>query len=196
MIDSFIEGLHNTGPLEGVAVITGILYLLFAAKENSWCWFFAAVSVSIYAYLTFTASLYAEFVLQIYYGYMAYYGYKSWGRGNQREPLKISSLSIKQNALFISLGAGLTILLATLLLHFTDADFPYLDSFTTVFSILTTVLVARKIIDNWLYWIVIDIAACYLYFQKHFVFTSVLYAVYVVLAIIGFINWQKHAKQA
>ncbi|RLA00588.1 MAG: nicotinamide riboside transporter PnuC, partial [Gammaproteobacteria bacterium] len=115
--------------------------------------------------------------------------------GNIDDNLAISSWSWSQQILFLAIGTVLTIATASYLNSINASQSPYLDAGVTVFSILNTVLMARKVLQNWLYWIVIDTAAIVLYAQNGYYATIVMYSVYLILAVIGFISWQNLYKQ-
>tara|TARA_B100001758_G_C18295014_1_gene549132 strand:+ start:374 stop:976 length:603 start_codon:yes stop_codon:yes gene_type:complete len=175
---------------EFIAVAFSILYVILAAKENIYCWTAAAISVSIYIYLCYSAKLYAETFLQFFYLIMAFVGYYNWSRSNLKsKKLSIQEWSINKHFMLIILGAISSLIMGFLLTSYTDAEIATLDSFTTIFSLFATYLVVKKIIENWLYWIVIDIAAVYLYFEKGLLLTSLLFIIYTVIAIFGYFKW-------
>lgn len=201
-MDILIElynGLLNMGWLEGFGVLFGILYIYFAAKEMIWCWYASLVSVSIYLVICYQVQLYAEMGLNFYYLGTTVYGWWHWRNPNRKEKeLPISKMQLKEHAIFIILGVLFTVGLGYFLVENTNAQLPYLDSFTTVFSILTTLLVTRKVLENWIYWIFIDAVAVYIYFQRELYLTSLLMAAYVIIAAAGYLNWRKlyHTKYA
>ncbi|WP_281613670.1 nicotinamide riboside transporter PnuC [Flammeovirga sp. SubArs3] len=177
--------------LELIAVIFSITFTVLAIKENIWCWAASTISVSIYMYLCITAKLYAETGLQIFYLIMNVVGFYQWKfKRKDQEILQLSEWSLKTHfILFIIGGIGIYIL-ASGLLKYTDAALPFVDSFTTVFSIIATFMVTRKIVSNWLYWIVIDAISVYMYYIKGFQLTSFLFIVYTLLAVWGYYQWR------
>ncbi len=181
---------------ETLAVVLSVAYLLLAMRENSLCWYCAFFSTAIYVWIFGDVSLYMESALNIYYMAMAVYGWYQWQRGgDQQAGLSISRWSRRQHILALSAIAMATAVSGYLLDSRTDARLPYLDSFTTWASVLTTLMVARKIIDNWLYWIVIDGASIYLYLDRGLYQTAALFALYIVLAVIGYRLWLQHYRQ-
>ena len=186
--------------LEVLAVLTSVAYLVLAARENIWCWFFAMVSVVCYTIMLFDANLYAETALQGYYGFMAVYGFYQWRNSSSEETAldqpkeenaPILTMSLKLHwIVLISILVG-TALTGYLLSAYTDASIPYLDAFTSVGALFTTWLVTKKYIENWLYWIVVDGAGVYLYFTKEFYLTALLFVAYVIIVIFGFFNWKQ-----
>ena len=182
--------------LETVAVLLAIAYLLFAIKENSLCWYCAFFSTAIYVWIFGDVSLYMESVLNIYYMAMAVYGWYQWQRGGQQHKgLQISSWPLAKHIFALGIILMATVISGYLLAGNTDARLPYLDSFTTWASVVTTVMVARKIIENWLYWVVIDAVSIYLYLDRGLYQTAGLYGLYIVLAIAGFIVWIKTYRE-
>ena len=179
----------NWSIIETLAVISSVIYVVLAAKESILCWGAAAISVSLYIYICFSAQLYPETGLQIFYLCMALYGYYSWNKKEQS--LQIIEWSISKHLTVLILGAILTFLMGFYFTTYTDAKMPILDSFTTVFSIFATYMVAKKILGNWLYWIVIDTVSVYLYFSRDLHLTSLLFITYTIIAIFGYSNWLK-----
>ncbi|MDG1819893.1 MAG: nicotinamide riboside transporter PnuC [Porticoccaceae bacterium] len=182
--------------LETVAVVLSIAYLLLAMKENSLCWYCAFFSTAIYVWIFGDVSLYMESALNIYYMVMAVYGWYQWQRGGQdHSGLKISRWSLSNHATAIVVILIATLVSGYLLTDNTDARLPYLDSFTTWASVLTTLMVARKIIENWLYWVVIDFVSIFLYLDRGLYQTAALFVLYIVLAVAGYIIWTKKYRE-
>lgn len=183
----------NWSKIECVAVLFSILYIILVAKENICCWLAAAISVTIYIYICFSAQLYAETALQVFYLFMALYGYYNWKK--EKCSLPIIEWSIKKHLGVFVLGALATFLLGFYFDTYTNAKMPIIDSFTTVFSILATYMVVKKILGNWLYWIVIDTVSVYLYISRDLHLTSLLFITYTIIAIFGYFNWLKVIKR-
>jgi nicotinamide mononucleotide transporter len=182
--------------LETVAVVLSIAYLLFAMKENSLCWYCAFFSTAIYVWIFGDVSLYMESALNIYYMLMAVYGWYQWQRGGQNHAgRKISRWSLSNHIIAIAAILIATVISGYLLTKNTDAQLPYLDSFTTWASVITTLMVARKIIENWLYWVVIDFASIFLYLDRGLDQTAGLFVLYIILAVAGYILWTKKYRE-
>ncbi len=179
--------------LEMLAVLLSLAYLLLAMKENSLCWYCAFFGTAIYIWIFGGVKLYMESLLNVYYLVMAVYGWYQWRLGGKgHHGLEVSRWPFDYH-LYAFLGVLLVSLISGYLLEInTDAQLPYLDSFTTWGSVLTTYMVARKVLENWLYWIVIDSVSIYLYLDRGLYFTAGLFAIYVVLVVIGFVTWRKH----
>ena len=182
----------NWSGIECVAVFFSILYVILAAKENIFCWWAAAISVTLYIYICFFAQLYPETGLQVFYLCMAFYGYYNWNKKEQS--LQIIEWSISNHLFVLVIGAILTFLMGLYFTTYTNAKMPIVDSFTTVFSIFATYMVTKKILGNWLYWIVIDTVSVYLYFSRGLHLTSLLFMAYTIIAILGYFSWLKKIK--
>ena len=183
--------------LETLAVALGVAYLVLAMRENSLCWYCAFFSTALYVWIFGDVSLYMESALNVYYMGMAIYGWFQWQRGGvNHEGLDIIRWTAKQHGLAISAIVLAALVSGYLLSIGTDARLPYLDSLTTWGSILTTVMVARKVLENWLYWIVINSISIYLYLDRGLEQTASMFMLYLVLAILGYYAWRKkHAGQ-
>ena len=189
------QSLQNS-LLELMAVVFAVAYLVLAVKENSLCWYAAGISTLIFLFIFWDVKLYMESGLQIYYLAMAFYGWYQW-RGAQTETvsLRVSKWHAKQHVVALALIATLTFISGSLLNSGTDANLPYLDSFTTWASVVTTFMVARKILENWLYWLVIDSVSIYLYLDRELYFTSLLFAIYIVIIFFGWFAWNRSYRQ-
>lgn len=196
-LESLINGAQSMSPWEAVAVIFAIAYLLLAVRENILCWLFAFMSTAIYTVLFWDVSLLMESALNVYYMAMAVFGWYQWTRGghngdDQPHALAIQSMSNRQHTQVITAIAILTFVSGYLLSEYSSAAWPYVDSFTTWASVITTYLVTRKYLQNWLYWIVIDAVSVPLYIDRGLNLTALLFAAYIVIAVFGYLGWRKH----
>lgn len=191
------DWLKSQSVLEISGVISGIVCVYLAAKNNIWSWPFAIISVSLYIIIFFEAKLYADAGLQVYFFITNIYGWYFWSRKSEQEDKAPVSFASRKS-LLISLVALLifTLLLGTFLYKGTDASFPYLDSFCTACSLVAQLFLARKIIENWLIWIFVDIIYVGVYLVKDLHLTAGMYALYVLIAAMGYINWKKEYKQS
>jgi nicotinamide mononucleotide transporter len=183
----------NWSIIESVAVLFSVLYVILAAKESIWCWGAAAISVTLYIYIFFSVQLYPETGLQVFYLFMAFYGYYNWNKKEQS--LQIIEWNISKHFAVLILGAILTFLMGFYFTTYTNAKMPIVDSFTTVFSIFATYMVVKKILGNWLYWIVIDTVSVYLFYSRDLHLTSLLFMAYTIIAIFGYFNWLKKMQK-
>jgi nicotinamide mononucleotide transporter len=181
-------------PLEAAGVLFGVLYLVLAIRESLLCWPAAFISSVLTIVVMFGARLYAEAGLNVFYAAMAVYGWYQWrygGRDRGAAALRIGVWRLRTHALASGGSLALSALVGWLMSRYTDAAFPYLDAFVTVGSIVTTYMVANKILENWLYWLVIDSLSLYLYLERGLNLYAALFALYLVLVVIGFIRWRR-----
>jgi nicotinamide mononucleotide transporter len=184
-------------PAEIVAVVMAVAYLLLAIRQNIWCWFCAGVSTAIYVWLFFGAKLYMESALNSFYFAMAIYGWYVWmsGRSNGHER-PVVAWPFRAHVVAIALVVGASAASGYLLSTRTDAAFPYVDSLTTWAAIWATFLVARKVLENWWYWLVIDTASVFIYWSRGLELTSLLFVFYVVMIPFGIVSWTRSYREA
>lgn len=184
--------------IEILGVVTGLLYLYFSVKQIIWLWLFGILSSLLYIYVFFKAGFFADMSLQVYYFFISIYGWHHWlkGRTGNGEKLKVSSITGKQWLIYIIITILLTLISGIILSHLPGSNLPYLDAFTTAASVVATWMLARKILENWLWWILIDIVSIGMYIYKDLYPTLILFAVYTSMAFIGYIQWKKDLKTA
>ena len=175
--------------IEIIAVVFSILYVILVANENIWCWLCAAISVSLYIYICYSAKLYLETGLQIFYFIMAIYGYLQWNK--PKKEIIISTWSLQRHLIILGVVIIASLLLGKLFEIYTDAALPIIDSFTTIFSLFATYMVTKKILENWIYWIVIDIVSVFLYFSRDLQLTAGLFTTYTIISVFGYLSWKK-----
>jgi len=195
IIHALQEWLRHQKPLEVAGVITGLLCVYLAARNNIWNWPIAIVSVGIYIFIFFDSHLFADMGLQFYFMAMNIYGWYNWSKrpaGEDKSPV----LLITKNEIVYAVVVIIvfTFVLGSLL-KYTTASFPFLDSFCTACSLVAQVFLARKVLENWLIWIFVDIIYVGVYIFKNLDLTAVMYAVYVVIATIGYLDWKKDYKK-
>jgi nicotinamide mononucleotide transporter len=183
-------------PLEVIAVAAAIAYLVLAIRQNIWCWLGAGVSTAIYIYLFFDARLYMESALNLFYFAMAIYGWSVWhfGRSGDAE-LPVSVWPGNVHAAAIVAVVAASAVSGYLLSRYSDAVYPYVDSMTTWGAIWATFLVARKVLENWWYWLVIDAASIVIYWSRDLHLTALLFVVYVVMIPFGLIAWRRSWRE-
>ena len=179
-----------------VSVAFGLAYIVLAARESIWCWPCAFIGTGSAVVLFWKGMLPMESLLNAYYLIMAVYGWWQWryGGSNDGSNLKISSWSVQQHLICFTSVAILCAISGYYLSQYTNAALPYIDSFTTWSAVITTWMVARKILENWLYWLVINSASIYLYLEREFYLYAALFVVYIVIALYGYYEWRKHFK--
>lgn len=183
--------------LEGLAVLMAIAYLLLAIRQNIWCWLCAGVSTAIYVWLFIDARLYMESVLNAFYFAMAVYGWYSWRNGTGIDgelavsvwPARVHVVAIA-SILLLSLASGYG------LSRWSDAALPYVDSLTTWGAIWATFLIARKVLENWGYLLVVDLASIFIYWNRGLELTALLFVAYVIMIPFGYLNWRRSMRPA
>ena len=185
-----------TSIIEILAVTTALLYLFLAAKEDVKCWYAAIISSSLYFFIMINADLIMEACLQIFYIGMALFGLNQWRKsyaGNQS--IKIKTWELKTHFYVISFILIIASLSGLLLNKYTNAALPFLDAITTFGAIITTYMVAIKVLENWLYWFVIDSISIYIFVSRELFLTAGLFSVYLVIIIFGYISWKKNLRE-
>ena len=191
--DSLIQFFTQTGWLEWCGVFTGILCVWLAAKNNIYNWPIAIISVLIYIVIFYESKLYADMGLQFYFFAMNLYGWYFWSRNKSSGESSSPVLWITKNEVMLSiLGVIIfTSVLGFLLKQHTDAAFPFIDSFCTACSLIAQIFLARKVLQNWLIWIFVDLIYVGVYVSKGLYATAIMYALYVYIASKGYFDWKK-----
>jgi nicotinamide mononucleotide transporter len=182
--------------IEITGAILGLIYVLFSIRQNISLWFVGILTSAFYIFVFFHSKLYANMSLQFYYLIMSVYGWYIWRKNdknnlNSDDAFHVRSISKKLFLWSLFIGSVLLIILYKILDQYTDSPFPVWDSFTTMFSIIATWMLARKFVENWLLWIVTDTVSICLYFYMKLFPTSVLFLIYTVMAVFGYIEWKK-----
>lgn len=202
----FIINWFITNFWEVFGAVSGILYLFFSIRQNILLWPLGILTSAIYVYVLFVAGLYADMSLNAYYVVISVYGWYYWLKGSSNKQLadnelKISVVNNRQALELLGLTVILYGIILVLLLYlpekldFPKAQIPYLDAFTTAGSVVATWMLARKILEQWLIWIVVDAVSLGYYFYKELYATTVLFAVYTVMAVVGYLQWRKNYLQ-
>lgn len=183
--------------IELLGALFGLLYIILSIKQNIWCWPIGLITSALYIYVFFITKFYADMGLQVYYLVVSIYGWYFWmfgGKSTKKDDLKISNVGFRRFLYITVATAVLFGVIAFILINFTDSEIPYWDAFTTAGSFVATWMLARKIIEHWLIWIIVDSVSLGLYIYKGLYATVILFAVYTLLAVIGYIEWKKELK--
>jgi nicotinamide mononucleotide transporter len=183
--------------IELSGTIISFIYLYFSIKQNILLWLTGLISALLYAYVFFHAKFYADMSLQVYYIVISIYGWIYWAnklKENKEHEFPIQKYSTKQWLIFILLTSIGTYLTGYFLDNYTDSPVPYWDAFTTISSFIATWMLAKKYIENWLIWIVVDFVSMILYFWKGLYTTVILFAVYTIMGFVGYLEWKKSLK--
>lgn len=182
--------------IEWSAVVLALGYVVLAARNSPWCWPLAFVSSCLWAYQVYAAyALYFDAALNAFYAVMAIVGAVQWLRGGAGgEPLPITRLPLSTHAAWIGGGLAATGLAWVLAEAYTDAARPLADALTTVFSVIGTILLVRRVVDNWLYLLAMDLVYVWLYLERGSLLFAGLFVVYSVLAVVGYAAWLRELR--
>ena len=183
--------------IEILGAILGILYIFFSIRQNIFTWPTGLLTSVLYVFVFFQSKFYADMGLQVYYVGISIYGWYYWVKG--KKPENSDSVPVKETRKILWLKlAAVTLLLygviLYILLNFTDSPVPFMDTLTTALSIVATWMLARKYIEHWLIWVVVDIISTGLYIYKELWPTVILFIVYTVMAVLGYVEWKKDLK--
>lgn len=180
--------------LQIIGVALGLLYLYLEYKANIWLWVVGLIMPIVHGTLYFRQGLYADCSMQVYYILAGLYGLAMWSRkpkSEESKPLKITATPARTWLGIVVLYIALHGLIYTLLVQFTDSTVPFWDSFTTALCIVAYWMLSRKYVEQWLVWLVVDIATVGLYIYKEIPLTAGLYALYSALAVAGYLRWRR-----
>jgi nicotinamide mononucleotide transporter len=190
--EELVVGIVNSSIWEWLAVTCNIFYVIFIAQQRIVGWYFGIVGSALYVYINISVNYYIEAQLQLFYIVMAVLGIYFWNKKKGNLPfVRISEWPVKNHLFNISIGLIITFIWGYIFSKYTEQSNPYIDAFTTVFSLTATYLTTRKIASSWLYWIIIDLISIYLYFDKALTLSSLLFFTYSVLAVYGYVKWRK-----
>lgn len=180
------------GITEALAVVTGLACVILTVRQNIWCWPIGIISVALYIVVFHDARLYSDMGLQVIYVFMQIYGWHNWLYGGaDRGELSVSRLTPFSLAAWISVSAIGSYSLGYGMSSYTNADLPYVDSTATTMSLVAQWLMSKKILECWLIWITVDVISVAMYFVKDLYMTTGLYAVFLTLAMSGFLAWRR-----
>jgi nicotinamide mononucleotide transporter len=186
---------RSTGWVEIIAAVLAVVYLLLAIRQQLACWAAAFVSSCLYVWVMFGARLYMESVLNAFYAGMAVYGYWQWTRrGTGGRELEVSRWSVSRNALGLLAVVAMSMVSSYFLRRFTPAAWPFVDSMAAWASVFATFLVARKVYENWHWWLVIDSVSLWLYFTRGLYLTVLLFGLYLMMIVIGMREWRRSSQ--
>jgi len=192
----FVTAWQGTSWIELLAALLAVLYLVLAIKQRLSCWVAAFISSCLYVWVLFGARLYMESVLNAFYAAMAVYGYRQWRSGQGGAARVVTRWPIMPH---LAGMLGIVVLASVssyYLRRYTPAAWPFVDSMVTWSSVFATFLVARKVYENWYWWLAIDSVSLYLYFTRHLYLTMLLFGFYLVLIVLGMRQWRHSLRAA
>jgi nicotinamide mononucleotide transporter len=191
-LTEWLQGFAGASPLEWAATIAGFLCVYLLIKRSIWSFFFGLIQVSIYAWIFYEVKLYSDMILHVLYIGFQFYGWFIWRRAqDEHNQVVVIRGSNQQYALWAGVVVISTSIVGTIMAKNTDASFPYPDAFTTCASLVAQWLLSHKRLFNWLLWIVVDVVAITIYWQKQLYPTSALYLCFLVMAMIGQVQWYR-----
>jgi len=198
LLEKIVAEALALGWKDWTVTITALVYVVLAARENAWCWPFGIVSCGLWAYASFADySLYLDALLQLFYVGMGFWGWYWWKAGKTSgAQAPILRWSFRQHLPWLIAGTGLAFVFGYFFDVYTPAAATYLDAVTTVFAMLATWLLTRKVLENWLYWIVVDAAYIYLYATRGAWLFSAVMVIYTGIAVMAYFGWRKRLFQA
>ena len=176
---------------EGTAVILAVLYLLLAVRQHILCWLCWIISSCLYLYVMYEAGLYMESMLQIFYIIMGFYAWSQWNKSGDQASFQVNRWSPLNHLIAIAVVLMLTFASGQVLELYTEAAMPFIDALTTWGAVVTTYMVAKKLLENWIYWFVIDSISIYLFVSRELYFTAFLFLVYLFIIVIGYRSWRE-----
>ena len=192
MLMSGVLEFFAKNPYEAAGVLFGIVAVYLTVRENVWCWPLGLVNVGLFILVFWQAKLYADMGLQVVYVVLCSYGWYEWLHGGaNRGALPVSRSPRSTIGLLALLGTAGAGLLGLALARHTDASLPFWDSSTTSFSLVAQFMQTRKWLENWIVWIVVDVVYVGMYWYKSLYPTAGLYAVFLVLAVLGLRQWSQ-----
>ena len=186
-----VDAWRDTSGAEIIAAALAVAYLVLAIRQRLECWFAAFVSSCLYVWVLFGARLYMESALNAFYAAMAVYGFWQWQQGRGGSALTVCRWPIARHAAGALGVIALSVVSSYYLRRFTPAAWPFVDSLVTWSSVFATFLVARKVYENWHWWLVIDSVSLCLYISRRLYLTMLLFGLYLVLIVIGMRQWRR-----
>lgn len=195
ILKQILLAILKTSLWEWLAVFSSLLYVILISYKQISAWLFAIISSSLYIYVCFQGQLYLESILNGFFLLMGIYGWFLWASEKTGESDKI--IKWRKKAHFLNIGVSLifVVVIGFLFDTYTNQANPYTDSFTSIFSLVATFMVTKKVLENWIYWIIIDAVSVYLFASRELYMTSILFLLYTGIAIFGYFKWKKQFNQ-
>lgn len=196
IIFQLLEQAQSFSWIDWIATITAIIYVVLAAREKVWCWFWGIISCSLWAYASFVFyQLWMDALLQLFYVAMGFVGIYQWKYSRQSSGVKpTTSMTVREHLLSWVIILPSTLLFGYFFASYTPAAATYADAFTTILSIVATVVLVQKKLETWLYWILADSLYVWLYARQGALLFSLLMVIYVIIAADGYFRWRKQLK--
>ncbi len=190
-VTQWIQQMEWIQWVEIFGVIFGFFCVVLTVKQNIWCWPVGIVNIILFFILFLEIRLYADVGLHVVYFVLSIYGWYNWLHGGEKkDTLPISRIPHRLAVIYIVSGAAAVLCMGYVLSTYTDADLPYWDSTTTVMCLFAQWMLAKKYLESWVVWVSVDVLYVGIYYYKQVYFTSILYAMFLILATTGYIEWK------
>lgn len=177
---------------EIIAVMLGVIAVFLSTRQNVWTFPLGIISVFLYIEIFYDVKLYADMGLQVFFIVLQVYGWYEWLYGGENKTmLHVTRIPVRSGGICIVIVVAGTIVLGYTLHRLTDASLPYIDSLLAVLSMVAQWMLARKYLENWNIWAVVNVGSILMYAYKELYFTTILYGVYLILAVMGYREWKK-----
>ena len=194
MVEDILTYAIELGWLQWSAFALNLGYVVLAARNNIWCWPVGLVGVILLFFIYVDARLFSDATLQVFYMIMSVYGWLQWRKQSEGKGEKgIETWTLRRHLPLLSIGLICAVLLGYFWQIYGGA-LPFVDALTTTFSIIATFLVAHKVLENWIYWILIDAICIYVYWVRDIHLISILFILYTLMAIYGLLSWYRMYK--
>ncbi len=179
--------------IEVLGVFFSILYLYFSIRQNILLWPMGIISALLYMVVFYQSKFYADMGLNGYYFVISIYGWVIWKQGsrNSEKGFPIRRIDLKLALILLAITVAAFFGIGEVLVRYTDSPIPYWDAFTTAVSFIATWMLAKKILEHWILWVIVDTVSMGLYLYRGLYPTLVLFAIYTTMAVVGFIEWKK-----
>ena len=195
ILKQILLAILKTSLWEWLAVLSSLLYVILISYKHISAWIFAIISSALYIYVCFQGQLFLESLLNGFFLIMGVYGWYLWANEKTEESHKIIKWSKKTHFLNIGVSLIFVVVIGFIFDAYTNQANPYTDSFTSIFSLVATFMVTKKVLENWIYWIIIDAVSVYLFASRELYMTSILFLLYTGIAIFGYFKWKKQFNQ-
>ena len=194
---SFLIGMIGSRPIEITAVVLGLFNIVLLIRRSIWNYPFGIAMVTLYFFIFYGAKLYSDAGLQVFFFFVQFYGWYYWLQRRDEEGLVIvTRLSAGPALAYGAAGIAAIAVIGTMMGRYTDASFPYWDASIAALSVIAQILLARRRLENWLVWVLVDALAIGLYWAKGLYPTAALYAIFLVMAAAGYFAWRRSMKSA
>lgn len=196
VLTNILLAASKTDSITWLATVTAIVYVFLALRENIWCWSFGILSSGLSIYIYYDQSLSYEALLNVFYVALGIFGWVKWNNKSKSVGIEIRRIPAVKLFVLALIGLLSGLLLGYLSAQFNLSTLPYSDALITTYSLLATWMTAKKFVENWIIWIVVDACAAILYFYKgpELYLFGALFIFYTVMAFIGYYTWKKKLK--